>query len=248
MKRVEKTLDIAREAQKKDCDSVFVVVGRERVGKSNLTLHCDEYLGAQLGNIVVDKKYMGEGLASVPIEGTFHFDEAVDGLYTKDGMKTFNKEMEKLFMICGAKKWITFVLIPDFFLLSPYFRKHRVVGLFWVYARGKVAFYDRAGIKKINFNHEKYRTSEIKGGRPLYYDTFPKYKGHLLEGYLQKKDAKMTGMIASFQEVTAKPPKSDKSKKERIIEMHKNGWKAKDISKEIKASHQYVREVIAMCD
>src|SRR3990172_5598317 len=161
MKRVYRILDIAKKKQEKDCDSVFVVVGRERSGKSHFTLACMDYLGANDNQIVIDKNKLGESLASLKDCDAFHFDEAADGLLSKDAMNKWNKELERLFMIIGAKRLITFLLIPDFFLLSPYFRKQRVTGLFWVYKRGSVAFFSRKKIDKINFYHDKYRTNRI---------------------------------------------------------------------------------------
>ena len=245
MKRVEETLEIAKEAQKKECDTVYIVVGRERVGKSHFTLSCDDYLKGTVENICVDRKYMNETLTSIGKGGMFHFDEAADGLYTKDGMKTFNKEMEKLFMICGAEQWISFILIPDFFLLSPYFRKQRVVGLFYVYKRGRVAFFDRTGIMRINTYHEKFHTPDIRGGRPLYYDTFPIYKGRLLEGYNQKKEAKIRDMVHEFSQKIIKPS-YEKSKKEKIIELYKNGYSRMDIAKRTSSSYTYVTKILKL--
>lgn len=247
MKRVIETLEIAKKAQEKDCDSVFVVVGRERSGKSHLTLNCDDYLGAEDKSIVVDKFKLGECLGTLNDCDVFHYDEAADGLFTKDAMNKWNKELEKLFMIIGQKRLISFLLIPDFFMLSPYFRKHRIVGLFWVYARGKVAFYDRHGVEKINYNHDRNKNSKINGGRPLYYDTFPIYNGRLMPGYKIKKDDKVKSLIGTFTTNTEVKPAPQKQplKKDLVIDYMKQGWKPVEIARELKMNLNYVREVVS---
>ena len=233
MLRVEKVLEVAKAAQQKDCDSIFAVVGAERVGKSTFALCCDEYLGARPECICVDKNKLGETFTALKKYDVFHFDEAADGLYSKEGMNKFNRELEKLFMICGQENWIVFILIPDFFLLAPMFRKRRIIGLFHVYARGRVKFFDRSGIKKINFYHERYRTSDIRG-RPLFSDTFPKYKGGLLKVYLEKKADKVKQQLGSFAENTKARPVNEPTKKERAVELLNKGWKTSEIAKELK--------------
>lgn len=244
MKRVECILEIAKEMQGKDCDSVFIVVGRERSGKTHFVLSCIDYLGAGEESIVVDKKELGESMSQLKDCGVLHFDEAADGLLSKDGMNKWNKELERLFMIIGAKRLITFIVIPDFFLLSPYFRKHRVVGLFWVYKRGGVAFYDKYKIEKINYYHDRYKITKFTV-RPSFYDRFYIYKGRLLEAYLKKKNAKVNGLINEFNERVKANPKcfNGESKKERIIDLLKQGWKVSDIAKEVKATRPYISDI-----
>ena len=242
MERVYRVLEIAKEAQKKDCDSVFAVVGGERMGKSMFTLHCLDYLGASPESICVDKNNLAETFKKLKKYDCLDFDEAIDGLFSKEGLKKFNKELEKLFMICGQENWITFVLIPDFFMLSPMFRKRRIIGLFHIYRRGRVKFFDRIAIKKINFNHDRYKTPDIKGAKPLFYDTFPKYKGRLLKPYLEMKAAKVEQQKQNFADNVAEPkPHIVKvSKKARAIALLKEGWKPRDIAKELQMDVNYV--------
>lgn len=251
MKFVIQALDIAKEAQQKDSDTVYAVVGRERSGKSHFALNCVEYLNGEIAGVVIDKDELGKSLNSLKEGGIFQFDEAADGLYSKDAMNKWNRNLEKLFMVIGAKKLISFFIIPDFFLLSPYFRKHRIHGLFWVYKRGKVAFYGRHEIEKINFIHDKYKTNKISGARPLFYDHFPIYKGRLIEEYTKKKMAKINSMIDTFDKATRleipMAAKAKMTKKDMIINMSKDGVDSKTISKALHANHGYVRDVIATC-
>lgn len=231
MKQVLKTLDIAKKYQNYKLDTVFGVVGGEGVGKSTFVLDCVDYLGGEENCICVDKNKMGEVLTSLKDKDPLQIDEAADGLYSKEGVSKFNKELEKLFMICRAKLWITFILIPDFFALSPMFRRRRINGLFHIYKRGRVKFYDKKAIEKINRNHDKYKSHEIRGAYPSYTDSFPDYKGRLLEAYNAKKNSKVSGMIGEFNTKIAEPPKKEKTKKEQVTELLNAGWKQVDIAK-----------------
>jgi len=256
MKRVHQILDIAKDMQKKDFDTVFVVVGDERMGKSEFTLHCDEYLEATNNSIAMYKEKIGACLNSLDNKGIFHMDEAIDGFYAKEGMKNTNRELEKLFVVFGAKNFITFLLITDFFLLAPYFRYKRIKGMFWIYGRGKVCFFDKDGIAKINHNHQKFKTREIRGAKPLFYDHFPKYEGRLLKQYKSEKGIKVAEAINSFNRATNRPAPEvkgkDTSKKELIIQMANaaiaEGKKPDSlaIARALTANRAYVRETIAV--
>jgi hypothetical protein len=234
MKEVLKTLDIARKYQNYKLDSVFTIVGGEGVGKSTFVLNCVDYLGGEENCICIDKNKMGEVLTSLKEKDPLQIDEAADGLYSKEGVSKFNKELEKLFMICRAKLWITFILIPDFFALSPMFRRRRINGLFHIYKRGRVKFYDKKAIEKINRNHDKYKSHEIRGAHQSYTDSFPNYKGKLLEGYNAKKNSKVSEMIGDFNSKIAEPPKKDKTRKEEVAELLQAGWKGADIARKLK--------------
>lgn len=243
MEKVKKILDIAVEKQKEDCDSVFVVVGRERSGKSTFTLHCMDYLGATPDQIVVDKNKLGETLKKLKDGDAFHFDEAADGLFSKDAQSWWNKNLEKLFMIAGAKKLITFLVIPDFFLLSPYFREKRISGLFIIKKRGVVCFYTKRKIDYINYLHKRYRIDRINVSES-FYDFFPNYEGRLLAEYLVKKNEKINSFIDFFsQNSFTAPPKQGITKKQQVVELLSNGWRVTDIARKLGIRATYVSDI-----
>lgn len=197
MKRVQKILDIAKAQQERDHDSVFIICGPEGSSKSNLGLWGTEYLGGNIENVALDKKDFVRVLATAKDKGIFNFDEAGDGLFSRDFSSKLSKDLVKTFMVVRAKRLIGFLILPSFFMLDIYFRKHRVKGLFYVYRRGRVAFYDKRGIDKILAFGEKFQKLI---GKPSFFDTFPVYKGALLEEYKKKKVDKIEETLTDLQQ------------------------------------------------
>jgi hypothetical protein len=242
MLRVQRVLEITKEIQKKDGNGTYVVLGRTGAGKTTLVLHCDEWLGAQQENIAMNKEEVPKALLAAGFEGVFHFDEAVDGLNSKDSLSKFNKQMEKVFSIIRGKRLISFIVLPSFKLLAPLFREDLIHGLFYVYARGRVAFYDIKEISKIN-NYMASHNNKFGGGKPLWRDTFPKYKGYLLKEYLIRKGKRMDEAIKDMEEINAKPKEKLVTKKQRIQELLKQGYKTSDIARELKCAVSWVASI-----
>lgn len=200
MEKIKTILNIAKEMQEQDTDSIFLIVGMEGSGKSHLGLHCLEYLNGTPAQIALDKIDFLDILKVIPDERTVVFDEAGDGLFSRDFASQINKELVKTFMIIRGKKLIVFLVLPSFFMLDTYFRRHRVRGLFYVYKRGHVAFFDKRGITSIIHKGEK--DQQIKGARPIFYDTYPRYNGYMIEPYKVMKRKKIDDTLSNLN----KPP------------------------------------------
>lgn len=226
MRAIQGILDIAKAKQKHGHDSVFIIAGLEGIGKSTLELWAHEYLKGKQANICLDKEDMFRALGSIEDKEVLSFDEAGDGLFSRDFSSNVNKTLVKTFMIIRAKRLITFLVLPSFFLLDVYFRRHRVRGLFYVYRRGRVMFFDREQIQKIIAIGEKYQ--KISGTKPLFYDNFPNYKGVLLEEYLKKKDIKIKETLKNLQ---ATMKVRGGTIREQIHEFIKAGKRTTDIAK-----------------
>lgn len=175
----------------RDYDTVYAIVGGEGTGKTNLGLHIiTEYkqdvtidsVGLDIPDFITALYTSGQG---DPVD----FDEAGDGLNSRDGMSFLNKDLIKAYMVCRGKNLFTVLVLPDFFMLDTYFRKHRVKALLWITERGKYNFYDKEKIKVIIDKGEK--TKNINVIPPLYKGWFSKYEGPLLEAYLKKKSNKI---------------------------------------------------------
>lgn len=219
MEKVKDILVIAKQNQFKEFDTPFIVFGYEGTGKSNFTLSCLDMLGVNsVDNIALDKDQFREALSKSKMYDVVCFDEAGDGLFNRDSLKKDQKDIIKAFMIFRARCMITFLVLPSIFAIDVYLRRHRVRGAFFVYGRGKVAFFDMDGIKDIINKCEK--TQEVKGVRPLFTDTFPKYEGKLLKPYLEKKSKKIEETLANlFKEKEEKKPKEPvKTKGDLLIE------------------------------
>jgi hypothetical protein len=240
MESILKTFSIVRKMQAKGFDAPFAIVGRERIGKSTLGLHGTEFFGGNINNVALGKESVGTVLKYCKMGAPFDYDEAIDGAFNRESLSQWNKDLVKAFAIIGAKKLVSFIILPDFFLLDEYFRKYRLAGVFYVYKRGHVAFFDRNGIKKIN----KYGKSnhEITGASPLYYDTFPEYRGAMLDEYLSRKFAKIE---LTIQNLDKKGTGSKRTVKDKIKAMLKDGKQPPEIAQTLNTAVHYVYETKA---
>ena len=230
MQYIKKIIDLAKEKQGKDFDSVFIICGTEGTGKSHLGLNCVDHLGGNIKNIALDKEDFIEVLSDIKDEDIVMFDEAGDGLFSRDFASKSNKDLVKTFMIIRAKRLITFLVLPTFFMIDTYFRKHRVRGLFYVYQRGKVAFYDKQGIEKImRFGEKNHKIT----GRPAFRDHYPEYKGRLLEEYKKKKAKKIKETLEALKPENQEKEKKQKEKEllaEEIMRMEAQGLTQQEIA------------------
>ena len=195
MKQAMEIIKVALAKQEKNFDSVFVIVGKERVGKSMLMLHLAEECDADITDISLDRDGFINILVNSQPLGFACLDEAGDALFSRDAMTTFNKLLVKAFMVIGGQRLITFLVLPDFFSLDTYFRKHRVRGLFHVIKRGRYQFHDQKAIQKIINKGDRYIPV-----KPYGTDSFPDYKGRLLKPYQQLKSAKIKNTLKEMGE------------------------------------------------
>ncbi len=230
MKYIQRILDIAKEKQIQDYDTVFLIVGAEGSSKSHLALNCLEYLGGTADKICLDQNDFVEGLQACEDEDTIVFDEAGDGLFSRDFSSNMSKQLVKAFMVIRGKRLITFLVLPTFFMIDVYFRKHRVRGLFGVYKRGRVGFFSKKKIEKILRYGEK--SQNIWVTKPDFVDTFPIYKGPMMEEYKRKKKHKISETLKGMMVKNSKAGTKSHTIKQMILQ----GVRPTDISK-ITGSH-----------
>lgn len=241
MKSITRIMDIARAKQLADFDTVFMICGAEGSSKSHLGLNCLEYLGGIQDKICLDQQDFIDGLKKCQDNDVIMFDEAGDGLFSRDFNSNTSKTLVKTFMVIRGKKLITFLIMPSFFLIDKYFREHRVRGLFYVYARGRVAFYDKNKIMKIIKYGEKSGTIP-RSVRPLFRDTYPIYKGSMIDEYKEKKRIKIQDTLDAMGKKEAKQG----SKTLEIQQWILKGAKVKDIATMMKCHVSYVSHIKGM--
>lgn len=237
MDRIKRILDIAREKQGKDFDSVFIISGQEGSSKSHLGLQCMDYLKGSINNISLDQNDFIDSLQKSEDNDVIIFDEAGDGLFSRDFATSMSKQLVKTFMVIRAKKLITFLILPSFFMIDAYFRRHRVRGIFFVYKRGKVAFFDKKKIEKIIAYGEKSQNMWVT--KPSFYDTYPIYSGSLLEDYKKKKATKINETLISMKISNVKPD----SKTSNIKSMILKGFRNRDINYMTGSTPQFVSAI-----
>lgn len=211
MNNIRRLLKKVYAAHKDNFDTLWVITGLEGMGKSNLLLDIGvewKNLTGQsfsMDNIGLTPQKWVETLESAPEKYGFSgFDEAGDGLLNRESMSGFNRDMVKLYTVIRGKGLFTILVLPSFWILDPYFRMHRVRGLFYVYARdsktryGKVAFWNKSQIKRMILWGEK--NQDVWCVKPSLKDTFPMYKGELMGDYLKEKKDKIDSTIKSMKE------------------------------------------------
>lgn len=205
--------------------------------KSHLGLQCMDYLKGNVDDISLDQADFVESLQRAEDNGVVVFDEAGDGLFSRDFASSMSKQLVKTFMVIRAKKLITFLILPSFFMIDVYFRRHRVRGLFYVYKRGRTAFFDKRKIAKIIAYGEKGQNMWV--ARPTFYDNYPIYAGHLLEEYKKKKTRKINETLFSMKISNSKPDTKTSQIKGLILK----GLKNKDICNLTSSNPQFISSI-----
>jgi len=201
MEATKRILDKAYHKLKdKDKDFVLLIVGTEGKGKTHLGLNCAEYWCKINPNDKEDINRVGlsadeyiQGIRLANKTQYVMFDEAGDGFYSRDSSTTTSKRMVKLLMVIRGKNLFHILILPSFFDVDVYIRKHRVRGLFLITETGRCSFYDKPRIDEIIRKCEKFK--RIFGIKPCFTDTYPKYTGLLSKQYLEKKEKKIEQAI-----------------------------------------------------
>lgn len=202
MKRIEKYLEIRKKKHAQDNDTVGAIVGFEGISKTTLGLHIYEHWNkinfgevkpSDIKYIGLTKEQFAQAIAGAKKNGMPVFDEA-GSLNNRRTLSRFNTAMMEAYQVIRADRLFTLLILPDFFSLDSYFRRHRVKFLICVYARGRCAFWGRDDLVKINAYNETRLIKSPWIVKPRFYDTFPKYDGVLKEQYeeLKRKKVKET--------------------------------------------------------
>ena len=123
-------LDI-KEGLDNNFDYVLVIVGDTGVGKSMFLLHFVEawqrIIGKKvddklIGQVNVDKMKWLEKFKELEAFDINAFDEGAYGLSSKQYSETFSKTLEMMFQVIRYKRFLSVIVIPNFFRLNKFFR------------------------------------------------------------------------------------------------------------------------------
>jgi hypothetical protein len=227
---VHKLLKVQMDGKKgirtKNKDRVSCIGGPEGVGKSTLLLHIFTYWNNSLLQKPVEKsmiEYIADNMDRfvVALKAAQKFDlvahdEAVQDLYSRTAMSATNIKLNKAYQIIRGKNLHTVLVLPSILDLDSNFRKRRVTTYYYVYSEGRVAVYLRKTLDIIlpllqkmsekNENPDPLKVSDENGNiiAPDFLDTFPMYKGLLLEPYLERKETNMDLVIQGLGESALK--------------------------------------------
>lgn len=257
MKRIHAYLDITFDKLKnKDWDNLALITGDEGVSKSTLGLHFVEYWYTKLNgeckaedvkHMCLDRLQFLEDLKDCQKYECTIFDEAGD-IGSRKSMSAFNIMLMEVYQIIRGDNLFSVFILPSIFDLDTFFRNRRVRGLFYVYGRGRVAFWSKSRLRKMLQINQHKMVKNLFAVRPTFFDTFPKYKGVMAEAYAKKKAEKMKNIR---EELYKKMKGEDKPKdviKEtrlnRLKEQREKGLTLKEIAKYEGVSIRQVQRIL----
>lgn len=177
-------------------DNCLIVVGDEGTGKTNFVLDLmDVWYKKKYGEVkpeLINRLGMSSSKFAYALKiankgDLVDYDESGE-LSNKRQLNNFNYLITSSYQVIRNENLFTVLTIPDLFELNPFFTKRRARGLVCVYARGKLAYWNRPSLRKIiDYNASAVRKS-VWRVKPLFYDVFPEYKGPLLAAYEAMKD------------------------------------------------------------
>src|SRR3990167_2375935 len=122
-----------------DKDAVFIVDGKERIGKSvfsqGFIAYCAHCLGKKvdLSNICMTPIELREKIQSAEKNQCIIYDEAHRGMASSRALSEINNILKDLFIEMGQRNLLILVVLPSYFLLDKYAALFRSRGLFHVY-------------------------------------------------------------------------------------------------------------------
>lgn len=138
-----------------DQDRVYIITGREGLGKSTLALQFAYLFDSTfcIEDIVFNADEFEKRIREVPKNKAIVFDECFNGLSSKGSLSKENKRLLRLLQECRQRNLFIFLVLPSFFLLEKYAGIFRSTSLFNVLSSKKN--YKLRYYKVYNYNQKK---------------------------------------------------------------------------------------------
>jgi hypothetical protein len=169
-RKLKNKLDNIINLRKKGWDSIFIIDGDRRAGKSTVAKSCGYYLDP---NISIKNFVSGMGdaldkIESLPDESVVIFDEASLTFSSKDHANKGQKQLLKVIDVIGVKKMTMILVLPTFFELTKPLAIFHSRFLLHVYTdknliRGRIAYF---GTKNKKLLYEMGKKNYNSYGRP----------------------------------------------------------------------------------
>ena len=164
---------VIHEIAEGDLDGVFAFCGRERIGKSTLTLALDVWESRLIAKLTGREPWEVFALSHVaqtpdkyselndnmPLKSVLHYDEGGTGMYNRRAMSKSNVGLNQMLMTCGANNHVHNVCMQSFAALDPDVRYRRILGVFNVFAHVD----ERGGMPKLVRGFADYYSGEDIG-------------------------------------------------------------------------------------
>ena len=135
-----------------DYDNLVLITGLEGSGKSTLGINFSSLIDEKFNedNVGIDEVKAFNLLRDSKKYSSVLLDEGGNLMFSREAMKTQNRDLMKLFMLMRARNLNIVVCIPNFYMVDSYIRQHRVNLLLHVKERGEYRLFTRDGIKDLN--------------------------------------------------------------------------------------------------
>lgn len=226
MLRIKKYLDIRFKKHNNKWDTVGIIGGDEGTGKSNLGLHMIDYWQTLRNgkSVPEDVKHMcleglsfAQDLADAQENEITAFDEAGE-LDSRRAMSNFNTMISRAYGVIRADRIFTLMILPNLWDLEPRFRNRRTKFYMHVYRRGRVAVWLKDKMRRMIALNEGRIIKNPFIVKPDFYDTFPIYKGSMVDKYEIMKKKKTTNTRKKLPELLLGKKVEKKKLDERDIE------------------------------
>jgi hypothetical protein len=138
---------------KRDEDRVYIVDGRERIGKSLFAMQQACYIDPSMANDLTRICFTADEFLSAIKKADpgqcVIFDEAFRGLSSRAALSKINKKIIQALMEVGQKNLVIFIVLPSFFMLDSYPAMLRSHALFHIAKdRGNRRYFKLYNFKK----------------------------------------------------------------------------------------------------
>jgi len=203
--KLKEKLDSIKKIQKKGFDSIILIDGDRRTGKSILGITCGWYLSNEkltINNFAIGSAHASQKIKELPNRSVLFVDEGSTIFNSKDAMQKELKQLIKIIDVCGQKEIAMIIVLPSYFdLIKPIaIRCSRF--LLHVYTdpqmnRGSFAYFGKRRkhrlyiIGKKNFDSYNSPKSDFRGKfvkfEPPFYDNYIAFKRRTLNKILDNK-------------------------------------------------------------
>jgi len=241
--------------KQKNVDRVYIVDGRERIGKSSFAIQQMCFLEPEL---LEDKEefikricFTAEEFNKVVREtqnGVVVFDEAFRGLSSRASLSKINKKLIQTLMEMGLNNNIVFIVLPSIFLLDIYPALLRSDGLFHIIEDKKTkrrAFYC--------YNRSDKNKLWQKGARKGWYYPNPKMRGRFYGIFPQSEkykefgdiyDKKKQDVFKREEEEEQKIPRIKFDRKQIALNLKEKGYSIREIGKIMNMTHPSILKLL----
>lgn len=238
-------------------DYVLVVSGPSGVGKSKWTLHFIELWFAMIGkeldkktitHINVDRNKWLKKFKDMEAYDINVFDEAAIGLSNKQWMERFAKTLEMLFDVVRYKRFLSVIVIPNFFRLNKFFREDRLRGLVWIDKRGQYKYYTRERIVKLSNLNERRFIKRMDLTQPIHLKSFTDYNGYLSKDYDKMKNIGVDEILDKVIEMNKEKKKYKtlyENNMDKVKKLKEEGLTQRDMAKKLGVSLGTINNIIA---